>query len=329
MSCKTSASQLGRELYHAIWKEVGVRFYDTSRLSDWASWEHRFEDAIDCEQTAIRFAREAIASLGDPYTKLRDKPRRPSVPQVPVKSANAAAANVTAFVSESGIGYIRILSFEDPDVVSQVKEGLEKIASCNGFILDLRYNPGGLMPEAMDCLEFFLRSGEICTVETRTADGIKRRTTLLTPEGCEWKDTAEDGTVSTELYKRHQPIVYGKPMVILLSAITASSSELVACALIINGFKGMVATVGKTTLGKGIGQGEWIDLGKVELRVSICRWLVPVLGQWLGDGATAGDGIEPDFEVPNDKGPEGLDVAVEKLKEMIAALRADLAAAKK
>lgn len=62
-----------RELYHRTWETVRVNYYDQSKLQDWAQWEHKYDDQIKTEEDALRFAREMVASLEDPYTILHGK----------------------------------------------------------------------------------------------------------------------------------------------------------------------------------------------------------------------------------------------------------------
>jgi C-terminal processing protease CtpA/Prc len=327
MNTHASASEQGRALYHAIWATVGAHFYDRSKLADWASWEHRFDAQIDGDEAAIRLAAEAIASLNDQYTKLRVKPQSiaEAQPSASPEAASEEPANVLAVVTKDNIGYLRVLSFFKPGFVRDMQAALQQMTDCDGVVLDLRYNPGGLMAETLDCCELFLRTGVLATVETRAGNGVVTRKTELLPEVCLWIDSDIDGNQHTEVYKRLPTLVAGKPLVILVSPITASSAELLVCALVLNGAVGLVTTVGRTTLGKGIGQSEWIDvLGKVELRISTCRWLTAT-GDWLGDGSTDGNGIEPEHLVPDDRGPEGLEVAFQQVRSMVAALRQEAA----
>ncbi len=62
-----------RELYHRTWETVRVNYYDQSKLQDWAQWEHKYDAQIKTEEDALRFAREMVASLNDPYTILHEK----------------------------------------------------------------------------------------------------------------------------------------------------------------------------------------------------------------------------------------------------------------
>lgn len=62
-----------RELYHRTWETVRVNYYDQDKLRDWAQWEHKYDDQIHTEEDALRFAREMVSSLNDPYTILHEK----------------------------------------------------------------------------------------------------------------------------------------------------------------------------------------------------------------------------------------------------------------
>lgn len=62
-----------RELYHRTWQTVRVNYYDPSKLQNWDEWEHKFDDKIKTEEDALRYAREMVASLNDPFTILHGK----------------------------------------------------------------------------------------------------------------------------------------------------------------------------------------------------------------------------------------------------------------
>ncbi|HNB21671.1 MAG TPA: S41 family peptidase [Candidatus Melainabacteria bacterium] len=62
-----------KELYHRTWQAVRVNYYDQDKLRDWAQWEHKYDEQIHTEEDALRFAREMVESLNDPYTILHGK----------------------------------------------------------------------------------------------------------------------------------------------------------------------------------------------------------------------------------------------------------------
>lgn len=105
------------------------------------------------------------------------------------------------------IGYVRISAFgretaSDLDDVLQAltKEGMK------GLILDLRFNPGGLLRSAIEVSDLFLSEGTIVGTEGRN---IKPQT---------WKAT------KTNTFE-------GFPMVVMVNQFSASASEIVAAAL--------------------------------------------------------------------------------------------------
>lgn len=346
MNISKTASTQGLELYHAIWELVGVTFFDKSRLANWSSWEHKFDELIDNEESALRYADEMLASLNDTYTERLIAPSTfvsPSsaddLPAADGKSADAATSptavdkpdekptDVMSALTPSKIGYLRISSFDREDIVELVEAAVAKIATCEGVILDLRGNSGGRMHQAMECCGFFLDQGLLATLKFRHEEGVKIRQYFLNEDQFFLTDEVHGGSsngmtkLPTDLYKRRAPLLFGKPLVILLNRRTASASEMMICALVQNGIAGRVHMVGSAaTAGKGIGQADYeLFEGKVKLRVTRCHWFAPG-GEWLGDcGQTERNAIEPETLVDGDTGPEALKVAADELRKMLCA----------
>jgi C-terminal processing protease CtpA/Prc len=321
MSKSTDASGMGRELYHAIWEMVQATFFDTDRLADWASWEHRFDDQIDGEESALRFADEMLASLNDTYTE-RVAPRASApTPATDTPSAPAVEvpADVMAVLTKDKLAYLRISSFDREDIVDLVEAAMTKLQGCEGVMLDLRNNSGGRMHQALECCGYFLPDGLLATIKFRHEGGLKVREYFLNGKQFFAKETLPDGTVTTDMYTRRTPSLALKPIVLIINRRTASAGEMMVAALVQNGFPGMVTIVGNgVTPGKGIGQAEFDVLdGQARIRVTRCRWYAPG-GEWLGDcGQTESNGIDPDTHVPDDHGPEALEVAAKELRKML------------
>ncbi|MBW1807210.1 MAG: PDZ domain-containing protein [Deltaproteobacteria bacterium] len=121
------------------------------------------------------------------------------------------------------IAYLRILEFV-PDVASHLKTWVEAFKNPHGFILDLRDNPGGLMMEAIEIADFFIRQGAIMFIQTH------------------------DGKERFELPARSGGTAPLKPMVVLVNSRSASASELLAGTLQDHG---RALIVGQRTYGKG------------------------------------------------------------------------------
>ncbi len=123
------------------------------------------------------------------------------------------------------IGYIKLATFSDKttsDVVNAInalqKQGMKKI------ILDMRYNPGGLLNQAIDISELFLKQGNVI-VSTRGR------------------------TQKTESHARKNGIVNPDiPMVVLVNQGSASAAEIVSGALQ-DWDRALI--IGKTSFGKG------------------------------------------------------------------------------
>jgi C-terminal processing protease CtpA/Prc len=322
MNSIKSASDAGRELYHAIWEQVGTAFFDTARLVDWGSYEHRFDAAIVDEASALACVDQMLASLADSYSE-RMRPATSTGTQ-PVAVAEQSD-DVLATISKSKIGYLRISNFDSEAVGDLIAEGVAKIADCEGLILDLRQNSGGRMHLALDCLGHFLNNGLLTTIKFRDSTWsyfVNETQFFATQENT-------SGEKTNHVYTRRAPVLAGKPLVIIVNRRTASAAEMMVCALVQNGIAGKVLVVGSaSTPGKGIGQAEYEFLdGKVVVRITRCHWFAPG-GEWLGDcGQTASNGVEPDVLVDGDRGPEAVKVAADELRRMLGRTAPDSSAA--
>ncbi|MBT7656772.1 MAG: S41 family peptidase [Phycisphaerae bacterium] len=108
---------------------------------------------------------------------------------------------------DNKIGYIKLTSFSEEsytDILAAINE-MQKIAPPNGLILDLRYNPGGLLPSARKIANLFVSSGTIVSGETATGEELFRMRAL------------PNRAYLSEL-----------PVVILINQGSASASEIVS-----------------------------------------------------------------------------------------------------
>ncbi|HSW49819.1 MAG TPA: S41 family peptidase [Bryobacteraceae bacterium] len=80
-----------------------------------------------------------------------------------------------AFFLRPGVGYIRVTSF-DAQTSQDLNTAVEKLGggALKGLVLDLRDNPGGLLPAALETASLFLRPGQLLlTVSGRAVAGHK------------------------------------------------------------------------------------------------------------------------------------------------------------
>ena len=108
--------------------------------------------------------------------------------------------------TDAKIAYIRITAFGrvSSDELRAVLKSLSE-EGMRGLILDLRWNPGGLLKTAIEVSDMFLSAGTIVSTEGRN---IRRQV---------WEATSEN----TE----------NVPLVVLVNQFSASASEIVAAAL--------------------------------------------------------------------------------------------------
>lgn len=104
-----------KELYHNAWKAVRDNIYDQGKLKDWADWEHKYDDRIENDADALKYASEMVSSLGDPYTRILS-------PEVTKASYEAARGKF------SGIG-IELEMKEGVHVIKGVLRGSPALAA--------------------------------------------------------------------------------------------------------------------------------------------------------------------------------------------------------
>ncbi len=166
------------------------------------------------------------------------------------------------FEMRGNIAYITITQFSER-TDSELSPVLQELKEQNaaGIILDLRGNPGGLLPIVVKVASHFIDKGVIVQVTSNQGETMKLEVV--------------NSSVTTDL-----------PMVVLVDAYSASGSEVLSGALQDDG-RAIVA--GNTTYGKGSvnmlrklqdGSGLYITTG---------RWLTP------GGRLIEGQGIEPDI----------------------------------
>ncbi len=150
---------------------------------------------------------------------------------------------------EQRIGYIRVSSFSR-DTARDLRQALDRLteAKLRGLVLDLRFNPGGLLSSAIEVADMFVADGRIVSTQGRNV-----------PEHV-W-DAERPGTYE------------GFPMVVLVNRFSASASEIVAACL--QDHKRAVI-VGERTWGKGSVQNVIeLEEGKSALKLTTSSYQRP------------------------------------------------------
>ena len=149
---------------------------------------------------------------------------------------------------------LRITTFNDQtypnlsDGIAKQVEDLGGIDNVNGFVLDLRNNPGGLLSQAIRVSDAFLEKGEI--VSTRGRDP---------QDGDRYNASPDD-------------LAEGKPIVVLINGGSASASEIVAGALQDHR---RAVVVGTRSFGKGSVQTVMPLGGDGAMRLTTARYYTP------------------------------------------------------
>ena len=176
------------------------------------------------------------------------------------------------------IGVITITGFSEQtgeDVVSAIK-GIERQlgGKPQGYIVDLRSNPGGILEEAVKVSDAFLDKGEIVSERGRDKVVVGR-----------WfAESQVKGDVTG-----------GKPVIVLIDAGSASASEIVAGAL---QDQRRALVMGERSFGKGSVQNLLPLSRETGLRLTVARYHLPS-GRSVQEG-----GVKPDIAVPQISDPD-------------------------
>ncbi len=128
------------------------------------------------------------------------------------------------FKPREDIGYVRLVAFSR-DTAGELRRVLTQLKKekMRGLIIDLRFNPGGLLAAAIETSDLFISKGRIVSAEGRNS-----------PE---------------RIWNAHEEGAFdGIPMAVLVNRYSASSSEIVAACLQDHR---RAVVVGERTWGKG------------------------------------------------------------------------------
>ncbi len=176
---------------------------------------------------------------------------------------------------ENNIGVISISSFTT-DVGNDLIRAMKDIESSlggkpDGYVLDLRSNPGGLLDEAVSVSDVFLDRGEIVSQRGRRRGDTER------------------------FFARPGDYARNLPVIVLVDAGSASASEIVAGALKDHN---RALIMGETSFGKGSVQ-TLLPLSRTTaLKLTTARYFTPS-GRSVQEG-----GITPDITVPQLSDPD-------------------------
>ncbi len=207
------------------------------------------------QSTATWNQEQAVRNLRGPIgTEVSLKVQRPGVTEpltFQLKRAEIHARSVrTAMMVSGRVGYVELNPFSDKSA-DELRTALDSLkgAGMRALILDLRGNPGGLLPEGIAVSDLFLNPGQEVVSTRGRAEG------------------------STERYLDQQPQRYPDlPIVVLVSGGSASASEIVAGALQDHD---RALVIGQPTYGKGLVQTLFRLSNDAALKITTAKWYTP------------------------------------------------------
>lgn len=151
---------------------------------------------------------------------------------------------------DGGVGYVQLQQFSRSSAI-ELQRAIDGLLDrgATSLVFDLRWNSGGILPEAVEIADIFLDKGSP-VVETRGRDP---------------QDNQDFRALGPDRYP-------GLPMVVLVNGWSASASEIVAGAL--QDFDRAVL-LGSRTFGKGVMQSVFPLPGQRYLRLTTGTWYTP------------------------------------------------------
>lgn len=175
---------------------------------------------------------------------------------------------------ESGFGFIRISQFQER-TGSEFKQALAELHAAaggplKGLVIDLRFNPGGLLESSVEVVNCFI------------GDDINN-TAIVSIKGRGYEHSRVFNASLGEKEPRY-------PIVVLINGGSASASEIVAGAL--QDHKRAIV-MGRQSFGKGSVQSIFPMKGNAALKLTTARYYTP------SGRSIQAKGIVPDVDVPN------------------------------
>src|SRR5215468_10415074 len=264
---------------------------------------------IDGKSTEKMSLADAVKTLrGDPGTEVTISVFRPSSTLMKDYKLTRAVINIDMVkdingkkefpLGENKIGYVRLVQFGEK-TSDDLEAALKKLKShgMQALVLDLRWNPGGLLEQAVDVCEKFLPRGEE-VVRTEGRNAAQNSVRKAMGRGDE---------------------LHNVPIVILVNLGSASASEIVAGCL--QDWKRAIV-LGEKTFGKGSVQTILPLQDGSALRLTTAKYYTP------SHKVIHEEGITPDILVPMSdeeerdvlmqRSPGGVDSLSEKDRDRVS-----------
>jgi carboxyl-terminal processing protease len=201
--------------------------------------------------------------------------------------------SVKSDLKPNNIGYARVTTFTE-NTASELARAIENMKTrtqgrLNGFILDLRNDPGGLLDASIDVAGVFLDGAVVVTTRGRNA--------------------ADD-----HVYRAQATgdLLRGTPVVVLINSASASAAEIVAGAL---QDQHRATVMGTRSFGKGSVQTIIPLEGRGALRLTTALYYTP------SGRSIQGQGISPDIVVNVPKSQQVANAVISFESDLYGALK--------
>ena len=197
---------------------------------------------------------EAVGALrgirGEPVDVTVSREGRPEALHLTIVRDTVHLDATRSALLQGGVGYVQLQQFSRSSA-RELQRAIDILLDrgATSAIFDLRWNSGGILPEAVEIADLFLDKGSP-VVETRGRDP---------------QDNQDFRSPGPDRYP-------GLPMVVLVNGGSASASEIVAGAL--QDFDRAVL-LGSRTFGKGVMQSVFPLPGQRYLRLTTGTWYTP------------------------------------------------------
>lgn len=234
-------------------------------------------------------AKQIFGEVGTPIALQIRSGSTGQIRKVELKRAKLPDESVSLREVSPGIGCIRIARFQrsTPEELASHLLKLQQQGKTKGLILDLRDDPGGLVPAAIGTAAAFLPKDSVVLL-TKGRDEASKQALRAEPANYLENDQP-DPLLTLSAWTRTVPII------VLVNGGTASSAEILAGAL---QDAGRAKVVGTRTFGKGTIQAITPLTEESSIRLSIARYYTP-RGRPIQS-----EGITPDVVVTMKGGPD-------------------------
>ena len=228
---------------------------------------------INSEPTDNLTSDEAVERMrGKPETPVTlwiERKGEANLIKIDLVRAVIRVASVEHKLLDKGVGLIKIKQFSS-STAQETQDAMTEMSAqgATSWIVDLRYNPGGLLEQAVETADLFVDSGALVT----TVSGRRRE--------------VHDATTGGDIHSS---------VAVLVNSGSASAAEIVSGALK-NLDRSIV--IGTRTFGKGSVQELYDNDDGSKLKLTIAEYLTP------GDRSIQNIGIVPDVALQREYVPE-------------------------